>query len=332
MQAIGSVKQTFRPDVLIGDSITPGVFLESETSGIPSVMLSDTPFSILSKDTAPSGLGMLPGRTFLTKTRDRVLNFAIPSLLLHDVNAYANRMRAELGLKPFRKPVSREYYEIASIKLILQLSTPSFEYPRSDLPDTCHFIGPVLPEPIPDYARPPWWVDLDCPRPVVLVNQGTVAKDLNDVVIPAIEGLRQEDMLVIAVPVRDGDLTQVPNNVRTAAFVPFGNLLPYVDVMITNGGYGAAQMALAHGIPLVLAGATEDKMEVAARVQWSGCGINLRKKSPRPQVFLDAVKKVLKDRTYGENAKRLQAEISRYDAPTMAVGLLERLVQQKGNE
>jgi UDP:flavonoid glycosyltransferase YjiC (YdhE family) len=53
-------------------------------------------------------------------------------------------------------------------------------------------------------------------------------------------------------------------------------LLPKVDVMVTNGGYGAVQRALSTGIPLVVAGNTEDKPEVAARVAWSGAGVNLR--------------------------------------------------------
>lgn len=136
-------------------------------------------------------------------------------------------------------------------------------------------------------------------------------------------------MLIVAVPVQDGDLKQIPDNVRAEPFIPFGHLLPYVDVMITNGGYGATQMALAHGIPLVIAGATEDKMEVAARVEWSGCGINLRKKQPSPQNFLDAVKEVLENRTFVENARRLQTEIMRYDAPTKVVELLEGLVDEQ---
>ena len=37
--------------------------------------------------------------------------------------------------------------------------------------------------------------------------------------------------------------------------------------MLTNGGYGGVQYALAHGVPLVVAGDTEDKPEVAARVE-----------------------------------------------------------------
>jgi UDP:flavonoid glycosyltransferase YjiC (YdhE family) len=284
---------------------------------------------VVSRDTPPYGLGVLPGRSLLTKARDKLLNFFIHSVLSSDINKYANKLRESLGLKPYQKSVSREYYENNSLRLILQLSTPAFEYPRSDLPDVLHFIGPVLSKSNPDYQLPQWWSDLNTSTPVVLVNQGTVANDLSDLVIPAIEGLKGQEMIVLAVPVQDGDLKQIPDNVRAEEFIPFGNLLPHVDVMITNGGYGATQMALAHGIPLVIAGATEDKMEVAARVEWSECGINLRRKHPSPQSILNAVREVLENRTFAENAKSLQAEIFKYDAPTLAVELLERLAEDQ---
>jgi UDP:flavonoid glycosyltransferase YjiC (YdhE family) len=57
--------------------------------------------------------------------------------------------------------------------------------------------------------------------------------------------------------------------------------------MITNGGYGGVQHALRHGVPVIVAGETADKAEVAARVQYTGAGIDLgtarRPRLPSPQ-------------------------------------------------
>ena len=132
-------------------------------------------------------------------------------------------------------------------------------------------------------------------------------------------------MLVVAVPVERGQLGELPAHVRAEPFVPFGNLLPHVDVMVSNGGYGGTQMALSYGIPLVVAGATEDKMEVGARVEWSGAGINLRTQRPSPIEIGDAVKELLTNPTYQENAKRIQSDFADCDAPTRAAELLECL-------
>ena len=85
----------------------------------------------------------------------------------------------------------------------------------------------------------------------------------------------------------------LPANVRLERFVPHDLLLPHVDVMVTNGGYGGVQQALANGVPLVVAGDSEDKPEVAARVQWSGTGVNLHTGRPSPAMVARAVRRVL---------------------------------------
>ena len=162
-------------------------------------------------------------------------------------------------------------------------------------------------------------------KPVIVVNQGTLAKNLDDLIVPTIKGLEDEQVLVIAIPVKQGQLQRLPANVRAEPFIPFDHLLPHVNVMVTNGGYGGTQLALAHGVPLVVAGETEDKREVAARVEWAEAGINLRKQRPSPEAIRDAVKEVLANPIYRENARRIQADFAKYDAPTRAAELLEAL-------
>ena len=81
--------------------------------------------------------------------------------------------------------------------------------------------------------------------------------------------------------------------------------------MVTNGGYGGVQMALGHGVPLVVAGAKEDKPEVAGRVAWSGSGINMRAERPTPDAIANAVSDVLARPSYRDNARRLADAISK---------------------
>jgi UDP:flavonoid glycosyltransferase YjiC (YdhE family) len=99
--------------------------------------------------------------------------------------------------------------------------------------------------------------------------------------------------------------------------------------MVTNGGYNGVQMALANGVPLVVAGQTEDKPEVCARVQWSGVGINLKTNKPTPTQIREAVNKIRRSSHYRQKAKLFQAEIARYDAATLSATLLEQLAATK---
>ena len=66
------------------------------------------------------------------------------------------------------------------------------------------------------------------------------------------------------------------------AFVPYDLLLPHVSTFVTNGGYTGVTLALAHGVPLVQAGMTEEKHEIARRIEWTGVGVRLGTTRPCP--------------------------------------------------
>jgi len=152
---------------------------------------------------------------------------------------------------------------------------------------------------------------------VVLVTQGTLATDPDNLLRPAMAALADQDVLVIATsggPDPDTVLAERdrPANVRIEPFVPFTELLPLVDVMVTNGGYGGVQMALAYGVPLVGSGTTEDKMEVNARVAYSGAGVSLKVDRPTSAQVLAGVQTVLDDPAYRARARMLQQAYARY--------------------
>jgi UDP:flavonoid glycosyltransferase YjiC (YdhE family) len=206
-------------------------------------------------------------------------------------------------------------------------TVPAFEYPRSDLPENVEFVGAFLPEGVDEWTPPEWWADvLDARatgRPVVLVTQGTIATDPRNLILPAIEGLAGSDVLVIATTVGfDADEVippaERPANVRLTPFVPFTELLPLTDLVVTNGGYGGVQLALANGVPLVVAGLTEDKMEVSARVTWSGTGIALKTDTPSPRQVQQAVATVLGDPAYRARAEELRSAYAAFPGAARA--------------
>ena len=135
--------------------------------------------------------------------------------------------------------------------LFLQFTCEAFEYPRSDMPPTVRFVGPILPKASGHFQKPGWWTKLDGSRPVVLVTQGTIANDdPSQLIEPVLTGLAGENVLiVVANGGRDLDriCTPVPANAIVERFVPFDEILPKVDVFVTNGGYGGVNQALSMG-------------------------------------------------------------------------------------
>lgn len=176
-------------------------------------------------------------------------------------------------------------------------------------------MGPVLPDVDVRVDRPSWWSDLEAARTVVHVTQGTHDNvDLDHLIGPSLRGLKgRDDVLVIASTGGRHDNSSritVPRNARVTDWVSYSQLMPHVDVMITNGGYGGVHHALTHAVPLIVAGETSDKAEVAARVAHAGVGINLGTPTPTATQVAAAVDDVLGDPRYRNAARRLSEEIA----------------------
>jgi len=270
------------------------------------------PYAANSRDTAPFGAAMQPGHGPLFRTRNRVLNAIAGTVVLGDINRLANRCLAECGAPPFKGSTMNLMPRV--VDAYLHAGVAGFEYPRSDLPPSVRFVGPILDPPSSHFDLHAWWDELEQGRPVVHVTQGTLDNaDPGRLLLPAMQGLAHDDVLVVATtggPDPEPLRSQLPANVRLERFIPHHLLLPHVDVMITNGGYGGVQQALANGVPLVMAGDTEDKPEVAARVHWAGVGVNLHTGKPSPTKIAKAVRRILNQPDYAARSKALQAEIA----------------------
>jgi MGT family glycosyltransferase len=213
-----------------------------------------------------------------------------------------------------------------------QTTVPSFEYPQ-DQDCSITFIG-AAPQ-IPSTTPLPYWADeLEDFRRVVLVTQGTVAnEDFETLVAPSLKALAgEQDTLVLVTmggrAVADLHL-DLPANARVAAYLPFDWLFPKIDLLITNGGYGTVNQALAAGVPIIVAGATEDKPEVAARIAWSGAGINLKTATPTAEAIRDAVTQIFENPEFAKRSAAIASEFRDYDSQAIFMQTLDHVAESR---
>jgi UDP:flavonoid glycosyltransferase YjiC (YdhE family) len=207
------------------------------------------------------------------------------------------------------------------------LTVPGFEFDRGDLPSNVHLVGIQPTRSAPDWQPPEWWSELDGARPVVVVTQGTLANhDFSELVEPALTALADLDVTVVAALGRDPSVLTipVPANARVAEFIPFDQLLPKASVFLTNGGIGGLQQALAAGVPVIVAGETEDKPANAARVKYHGLGIDLGTATPDPAAIAAATTSLLQDAATADNVRRIAKVYAEHDALTEIERLLLR--------
>lgn len=327
MQDLENILKRYPADVVLHDSAVGAAFLLGDMDKLPNCLLNISVAGFQSRDTAVFGLGLPYSTSPLAPLRNRLSYFLVDNVIFREPNRVFRKMAREHGwpVFPFRPRTSKF--------LTLQPSVPEFEYPMSDLADTVHFIGPLLPDTPKNVSLSSWWSEVQAKhKPVVLVTQGTIATNADELIKPTLEALAKEDILVIATTggkKADELGFQVPANARVEPFIPFNLLMPYVDVYVTNGGYGGVTIALAHGVPVISAGISEDKPEVSNRVSYAGVGINLKTARPSSDKVREAVREILQNPHYREKAKTIQRAFAYHDAATEAAILLETLCETR---
>ncbi len=324
------VLQDYPADVILGDDMFFGVLpmLLGPRSERPPIALCGTSFlHWCREDGAPHFLGLPPaispaeleGYAAIAEEYERLTNRPVARRL--------KRVLHELGVAPVSLPLFDSVVGLADA--YMQLSVPSFEFPRK-IPPNVNFVGtpPIIARQAP---LPPWANDLGGSRKVVLVTQGTLANQNFDLLVaPTLAALANEpDMLVVATaggrPVK-AIPGSIPSNARVASYLPFEWLLPKVDVLVTNGGYGSVNQAMSFGVPLVTAGTTEDKADVNARVAWSGVGINLSTDEPTQAALREAVRTVVDTARYRARAAAMADEFRNIDTRSEILRVISQVV------
>lgn len=269
---------------------------------------------VVADDDATTPTGPIPGVDGEESVRAHRAANAEFHALLEPTRRAAAEMVARLGATQPMPPFYHAMYDLPDA--IAALTVPEFDFPRATPPAGLTYAGMLPVQTDAGWEKPDWWADLDSGRPVVVVTQGTIANDdFGKLVEPALEALADKDVLVVAALGRDASALSItpPENARVVRYVPFAELLPRVDLLITNGGAGGTQQALAAGVPLVMCGTTEDKPMVAARVAYHGAGIDLKTAAPTREQLAESVTEILGDPAYRSAARALAAAFAAHD-------------------
>jgi MGT family glycosyltransferase len=274
---------TFRPEVVLVDSIAYGALSTAEASGLPTGLLLPSVLPWPGRGIPPYGLGLKPGRGPLTRVRDAVLWKVVERMFAKAMLPGLNELRGELGLAPFRSPLD----QYTAVDAVIVMTGEPLEYPRADQPRHFTFVGAQPWDPPTD--RPAW---LDEPGdPWVLVTCSTDYQGDEQLARVAVEALRDEPVRVLLTlaDAYDGAGLSTAGNVRVERFVPHGHVLPECAVVVCHGGFGIVSKAMSAGVPTVVVPFGRDQPEIARRVTEARAGVSLAPKRLDPDRLRRAV-------------------------------------------
>ena len=311
---IRDIHEEFPFELLVADCAFTGIPFVKELMKIPVIAIGVLPLGETSKDLPPGGLGMMPAAGFSGRIKQRLLRFVASQFIFREPNAVLQRVLDQYAIPHHKESVFDML--IRKSDLLLQSGTPGFEYTRSDMSPHIRFVGALLPYRVTGSRE--LWFDkrLNEYEKVLLVTQGTVEKDPEKLLVPALEAFKDSDYLVVCTT--GGSMTtelkaRFPqSNIIIEDFIPFADVMPYADAYITNGGYGGVMLGIENKLPLVVAGIHEGKNEINARVGYFKLGINLATERPAVAQLRKAVAAVTGNQLYKQNVENLAAEFSDY--------------------
>ena len=306
------------PDLLVVDANTWGAAAFAEASGRPWAMFLPYVLPLAAPDVPAFGPGFAPPRTALERLRDRALR-GVQTLGTRAPLRRLDQLRAELGVPG----VGSFEGLFTRADALLYRTAPPFDYPRRHWPANVHPIGPGLWAP-PGEA-PAWLAAL--PRPRVLVSVSTELQEDGAIVEAALGALTDEPgSVIVTTAALDPERFAAPHErVHITRFLPHAQVVGEVDVVVTHGGMGTTQRALAAGVPVVVVPWGRDQSETARRAAVSGAGVMLPPARLTPERLREAVRDARSRRPQAEAVARAFREAG---GARRAVELLEGLLTE----
>ena len=307
------------PDLLVVDANTWGAAAFAELQGRPWASFLPYALPVASRDTPAFGPGFAPPRHALDRLRDRAVWAALHAAVRRPLRGL-DALRAEVGVPPIG---SYEGLFLRADALLYRTAVP-FEYPRAHWPASVHAIGPGLWAP-PGEA-PAWLADL--PHPRVLVSVSTEFQDDGAIVEAALAGLTDgAGSVVVTTSALDPARFSAPHDrVRIERTLPHAAVIPQMDVVVTHGGMGTTQRALAAGVPVCVVPWGRDQSESARRAHVCGAGTILPRARLTPSRLRDAVRKA---QGLGAGAARVARGFRDAGGAPRAVSVIEGLLADR---
>jgi len=303
-----------RPDLIWVDTNAWGATLVAEASGLPWAHYMPHPHPGPARGVPAFGPGFAPSTSRLARLRDTTMT-ALKPLAFRSFMRSHNRHRAALGL-PALDGIE-DHYLVAP--LLIQFSAEPFEYSR-EWPANVRLVGPALWE--PPGPEPEWLVAEE--RPIILVTASTEFQDDAKLIRGALEAFADQPYAVIATSAAHdpGDF-DVPTNARVERHLPHRPILRRAAAVISHGGMGTTQKALAAGVPVCVVPFIRDQFEVARRTEHCGAGTLLPAKRLRPDRLLSAVEGAIACR---KGAERVRDAFGQAGGVEAAASALESLL------
>ncbi|MDZ8139571.1 MAG: glycosyltransferase [Nostoc sp. DedQUE04] len=238
------------------------------------------------------------------------------------IQEVVNEYRRQWNL-PLQYTSCEAYSKLA----IISQQPIEFEFPRHKLPQHFHFTGPLYDDAGRQKVNFPY--DKLNGKPLIYASLGTVQNQLQYIfhdIAKACEGLDAQLIISSGGALEPKTLSNLPGEPLVVKYAPQLELLKKASLTITHAGMNTTLESLSNGVPIVAIPIANDQPGVAARIAWTGTGEFVPVASVSVSKLRTAIKQVLAQDSFKQNALRLQTAIHRSGGISRAADIVEQAI------
>ena len=308
-------------DVVVSCDLLFGPMLAAEATGTRLALFGpNISFVTPIPGIPPIGPGMMPPVTPEEHTQAAAVHAWFAEVMAAQLPVL-NAARAGFGLRPLADAFSQP----AAADRILLATSRAFDFPAERLPQSVHYVGPLLEQPRWAGAWTSPWPANDA-RPLILIALSSTFQNQAETIQAVLDAAAALPVRVLATrgPALAGTHLNLPDNAAAVDVAPHDAVMREASLVVTHCGHGTVMRALSHGRPMLCLPMGRDQNDNAARVVARGAGLRLA-----PDAASGAIREVLasllEDAGFAAAASRLGAEIAVAEPKTALVDELETL-------
>ncbi|MBN2485676.1 MAG: hypothetical protein JXB34_06855 [Bacteroidales bacterium] len=195
-------------------------------------------------------------------------------------------------------------------------------------PGNYSFVGPILEGRQANKSIAPGFFD-SIKKPVVYVSTGSLLKEIKEAFYAkAIEAFK--DMPVTFLVSVSPDLFDSwPENFIPKTFWPQLQVLPWVDAVVSAGGFNTINESLYFGKPMLVIPLANDQFGNGMLIENKGCGLRLRYRRLTPNLLGTSLNELLNNPVFKAAAQNQSKHLKMAGGVPRAVELIEDIFQSE---
>jgi zeaxanthin glucosyltransferase len=307
-------------DAVIADEMEAAGGLVAEHLGLPFVSVANA-ISVRREPSVPSSFLPFDFDVTARGLRRNVGGERIGDLLMTAHSKTIAHHAKAFGLQPKHRlqDCLSPFAEVSQV-------VKSLDFPRAELPQTFHDVGPIRP---PELDEPPLSFLVQRNRPFVFASFGTLQGNrfrLFRKIAAACRQLGYQLLVAHCGGLRPDESARLGATWVTD-FAPQRAVLARADLLVTHAGVNTVLDALANDVPMLALPMAFDQPGMAARIVRAGVGLRLSPRFATTRRIADALRKLADDDRFRRKAAEIGKEVREAGGAERAASVIERVAR-----